>query len=422
MRRRVGRLREDLEGAAVGLIVDALPALVLDDVALRVQLGEVERIEQETHAVGFHPERRLEVVRRHGLVIGGAIVRRGPVVRPANAFGELVVQAVRHMSRPGEHHVLEEVREAGPALRLVLRTDVVPHIYRHGRRRPIERRDDGQPVRQRVAFEGDVDRRRTLGRGGARREARSGKRDGGRENEAPDNRPSRRTSVYHQRSSFPHAKPSLYSAYSAAARSWTTAGAWRPHQLSFESARDDEHQIPIPVSIPDGDQREVPEVGVAAARGRRDRMFGPDRTAVRPSRRGPDSAADAGIRGGLQREGRRQGGHVLSRRSRLHAPERAYDPRPRGDPEVLRRPHRAGWHRPRDGHERRPRPRSPGVRGRRLLAAPQARQRHRPARPRQVPLHLEKRERRLDDRVHHVEQRPAGDGADGRISCWRLTQ
>ena len=31
-----------------------------------------------------------------------------------------------------------------------------------------------------------------------------------------------------------------------------------------------------------------------------------------------------------------------------------------------------------------------------LFAAPQARQRHRPARPRQVPVHLEKRERRLE--------------------------
>ena len=61
--------REDLAHAAVGLVVHALPALVLDDVALRVEFGEIERIEQEAHAVGLEPQRGFEVVRRHGLVV-----------------------------------------------------------------------------------------------------------------------------------------------------------------------------------------------------------------------------------------------------------------------------------------------------------------------------------------------------------------
>jgi hypothetical protein len=40
-------VREDLSRPAVRLVVETLPPLVLDDVALRVKLGEVERIEQK---------------------------------------------------------------------------------------------------------------------------------------------------------------------------------------------------------------------------------------------------------------------------------------------------------------------------------------------------------------------------------------
>ena len=82
----------------------------------------------------------LEVVRRNGLVVGRPIVGGRAVVRAADAFGELVVQAVRHVARAGEHHVLEQVREAGAARRLVLRADVIPDVHRDGRRRVIDRR------------------------------------------------------------------------------------------------------------------------------------------------------------------------------------------------------------------------------------------------------------------------------------------
>ena len=51
-----------------------------------------------------------------------------------------------------EHHVLEEVREAGAARLLVLRADVIPELQVHDRRRVILGQDHRQAVRQR----GDV--------------------------------------------------------------------------------------------------------------------------------------------------------------------------------------------------------------------------------------------------------------------------
>ena len=48
-----------------------------------------------------------------------------------------------------EHHVLEQVREAGAARPLVLRADVVPDRHVHDRRRVILGEDHPQPVRQR---------------------------------------------------------------------------------------------------------------------------------------------------------------------------------------------------------------------------------------------------------------------------------
>ena len=63
---------------------------------------------------------------------------------------------------------------------LVLRADVIPDVHRDGRRRVIGREDDGQPVRQRVGLERDLDRARTrTGRGRRRALNRRGARDDG---------------------------------------------------------------------------------------------------------------------------------------------------------------------------------------------------------------------------------------------------
>ena len=58
-----------------------------------------------------------------------------------------------------EHQVLEQVREAGVAGALVLRTDVIPEIDRDDRAGVILVEQDVQSVVQRVAGEGNVHRK-----------------------------------------------------------------------------------------------------------------------------------------------------------------------------------------------------------------------------------------------------------------------
>jgi hypothetical protein len=52
--------------------------------------------------------------------------------------------------------MLEQVREAGLALGLVLRSDIVPDRYRHNRRLAIFVHHDAQPVRKRELLVGNV--------------------------------------------------------------------------------------------------------------------------------------------------------------------------------------------------------------------------------------------------------------------------
>ena len=134
---RIHREADHLAVAAVRLVVVALAALVLHDVALRAELRLVERVEEKAHAIGLEPERGLEIVRRIGLPVARPVEVRLAVVAAADAFGELVVHAVRHVARAGEHHVLEHVREAGAADDLVLRADVIDHVDGDGRRRVV---------------------------------------------------------------------------------------------------------------------------------------------------------------------------------------------------------------------------------------------------------------------------------------------
>src|SRR5687768_17757905 len=41
-----------------------------------------------------------------------SVLGRGTIVSAADAFGEPIVQPIRHVARPGEHHMLEQVGEA----------------------------------------------------------------------------------------------------------------------------------------------------------------------------------------------------------------------------------------------------------------------------------------------------------------------
>ena len=175
IRLRIHRRRGDLEGAAVGLIVRALAALVLDDVALRRELRRVELVEQEAHAIGLDPEHALEIVRRNGLVVVRAVVARRAVVgNAAHAFGEAVVQPVRYMRRAREHHVLEHVGEPRVPRHLVLGADMVPDVDGDLGNGVVRSEDDVEPIRQRHALQRNVDRGRLAHR---RQRREEGERD-----------------------------------------------------------------------------------------------------------------------------------------------------------------------------------------------------------------------------------------------------
>jgi hypothetical protein len=79
------------------------------------------------HAVAFHEQRPVErALARHRLEIIGAVEPgRAVVIGRADLLqvGEIVA---RQILRAVEHQMLEQMREAGLALGLVLRPDIVP--------------------------------------------------------------------------------------------------------------------------------------------------------------------------------------------------------------------------------------------------------------------------------------------------------
>ena len=130
-----GMKADQLVQQAERRILDAHAALFLHHLALGDEGLLVHA--QARHAIGFHPQRQRQVLRRNGLMkhrrvlvgIGvGLATNRGDDRRVL--FGLDVLGAL-------EHHVLEEMREAGPARLLVLRTHVVPQLDLDNRRRLV---------------------------------------------------------------------------------------------------------------------------------------------------------------------------------------------------------------------------------------------------------------------------------------------
>ena len=122
----VGLVEHHLEEPAEGRVFDPQPALLLDHVALglEVLLRDVER----AHAVGLHPQDPLQVVAGEGLEVEGAVEVGGGVVAAADRGDEVLVLLGAEVRRALEHDVLEEVGEAAAPLPLVLRADVVPDL------------------------------------------------------------------------------------------------------------------------------------------------------------------------------------------------------------------------------------------------------------------------------------------------------
>jgi hypothetical protein len=147
-----------------------LPPFVAHDVLLIGQRRLVERVEQVAHAIGVGPERQLELVGRDCVEVIGAVERGGRVgVRAADAFEQLFGHPARDVLAAGKHHVLEQVREPGPALLFVCRPDVVPDIDRDQRQRAVLRQDDFEAVGQVIFFVGND--RRHFGRRRGKRAA-----------------------------------------------------------------------------------------------------------------------------------------------------------------------------------------------------------------------------------------------------------
>ena len=153
---------------AIGLIEDVDLDLVLHHRLLigQIVLGDVEA----AHAVGFGPQHRLEGLARDDLVIVREVEAGRSVECAAIRFDQADECVLAEMLGALEHHVLEQVGEPGPVLRLDAEPDVVVHANHRGRRRRVPRQHDLQPVRQRVVLDRNVQRRAAAltGRGGGR--------------------------------------------------------------------------------------------------------------------------------------------------------------------------------------------------------------------------------------------------------------
>ena len=154
MVRRVEVALELLVPRAVRAVVVRPALLVLHDLALVVEVLLAQRVEERPHPVGLEPQRELDLVRRQRLEVVRPVEPGGPVHRPAGRLDEGHVLGLADVPRALEHHVLEEVGEAGLALDLVLRADVVPEVDRDDGREPVLGDDQAEAVGEAFVGEG----------------------------------------------------------------------------------------------------------------------------------------------------------------------------------------------------------------------------------------------------------------------------
>ena len=146
---RIERFQQPFFGLAVRYVVDRLPPLVLDHVALVVELLLRHRRQQKAHPIGLEPERQLECIAGDGLVIHRLVFGRRAVQVGAELFQrqEVIVVVVL---RALEHHVLEQVGKAGSTRLFVLRADLVHDVHGDDRRLVVLVKQDRQAVRKGV--------------------------------------------------------------------------------------------------------------------------------------------------------------------------------------------------------------------------------------------------------------------------------
>ena len=164
---REDRRHELLVEGAVGPVVVALALLVLDHLALVVEVLLAQRVEQRRHPVGLQPQPELELVRRQRLEVVGAVEVGGGVVDAAGTLDDGHVLGLGDVARALEHEVLEQVREAGLARRFVARADGVPEVDGHHRREGMG--GTAMMTRQARLLEPALASRRVVVRGGKSR-------------------------------------------------------------------------------------------------------------------------------------------------------------------------------------------------------------------------------------------------------------
>ena len=146
----VGAREQGLEREAVGAVLVRLPPLVLHHLALVIELLLRDPGLEEPHAVGLQPQAEIQFVRGQRLEVVRAVEPRRPVERAARVLDEFEVVLARHVLGPLEEEMLEEVREAGPAGALVLRSHVVHDVNGDEGSGRIGLQDDPQPVVEHV--------------------------------------------------------------------------------------------------------------------------------------------------------------------------------------------------------------------------------------------------------------------------------
>ena len=128
MVRGIRVMGDELKGDCVGLVF-TLALFVLDDTALQIESLLIERAEEITHAVGFHPQGVIEGRCGHVFEVVSAVVVGGAVQVGGADFFHGVNVTAGGMFAAAEHQVLEEMREAGFARLFVFRADVVPEVH-----------------------------------------------------------------------------------------------------------------------------------------------------------------------------------------------------------------------------------------------------------------------------------------------------
>ena len=138
--------------AAVRAVEDVDADLVLHDRDLVVEV--LLRHRDAAHAVGLEEQRQLGRRARHDLVVVRVVDVRRAVQRAAAALHVGEVLGLPEARRALEHQVLEQVREAGAALRLAAHADVVVDGDRHDRAAAVGAEHHAQAVVEGEALDG----------------------------------------------------------------------------------------------------------------------------------------------------------------------------------------------------------------------------------------------------------------------------